>query len=84
MPEFMASLPLVGIDGTMSRRLSASPLKGRAHIKTGSLVDVASIAGYLQAKSGRRVIVVCMVNHPQAAAARVGFDELLMWIYENY
>ena len=84
MPEFMASLPLVGIDGTMSRRLSASPLKGRAHIKTGSLVDVASIAGYLQAKSGRRVIVVCMVNHPQAAAAREASDELLMWIYENY
>lgn len=84
MPEFIASLPLAGIDGTMMRRLQSSPLRGRAHLKTGSLVNVASIAGYVQAKSGRSIIVVCMINHPQAAAARAGFDQLLMWIYERY
>ena len=84
MPEFIASLPLAGVDGTMSRRVAASGVKGQAHIKTGSLADVASMAGYLTTKSGRRMIVVCMINHPQAAAARAGFDQLLQWIYETY
>lgn len=84
MPEFIASLPLAGIDGTMSRRLPDSLVRARAHIKTGSLADVASMAGYVTAKSGRRIIVVCMVNHPNAGAARAGFDQLLEWIYERY
>lgn len=84
MPEFIASLPLAGVDGTMSRRTAPAGVQGNAHIKTGSLADVASMAGYLTAKSGRRMIVVCMINHPQAAAARAGFDQLLQWIYETY
>jgi D-alanyl-D-alanine carboxypeptidase/D-alanyl-D-alanine-endopeptidase (penicillin-binding protein 4) len=83
MPEFMASLPLAGVDGTMSRRLSDRAVKANAHIKTGSLGDVMSIAGYVTAKSGKRIIVVCMVNHPNASAMRQGFDQLLQWVYDN-
>ena len=83
MPEFMASLPLAGVDGTMSRRLSDRAVKANAHIKTGSLVDVMSIAGYVTTKSGKRVVVVCMVNHPNAGAMRQGFDQLLQWAYDN-
>lgn len=83
MPEFMASLPLAGVDGTMSRRLSDRTVKANAHIKTGSLGDVMSMAGYVTTKSGKRVIVVCMVNHPNAGAMRPGFDQLLQWVYDN-
>lgn len=83
MPEFMASLPLAGVDGTMSRRLSDRAVKANAHIKTGSLGDVMSIAGYVTAKSGKRIIVVCMVNHQNAGAMRPGFDQLLQWVYDN-
>ena len=83
MPEFMASLPLAGVDGTMSRRLSDRAVKVNAHIKTGSLGDVMSIAGYVTAKSGKRIIIVCMVNHPNAGAMRQGFDQLLQWVYDN-
>lgn len=84
MPEFVASLPIAGTDGTMARRFAASPLQGSAHIKTGSLADVASIAGYVTARSGRRMVVVCLVNHPRAAGARAAFDQLLEWVYRNY
>ncbi|MEO0314354.1 MAG: hypothetical protein RI928_810 [Pseudomonadota bacterium] len=83
MPEFMASLPLAGVDGTMSRRLSDRAVKANAHIKTGSLGDVMSIAGYVTTKSGKRVVVVCMVNHANAGAMRPGFDQLLQWVYDN-
>lgn len=84
MPEFIASLPVAGVDGTMARRFADSPLRGRAHIKTGSLDDVASIAGYVTARSGRRIAVVCMINHPNANDARAAFDRLLAWVWETY
>lgn len=84
MPEFIASLPLAGVDGTMARRYADSPLRGGAHIKTGSLDDVASIAGYVTARSGRRIAVVCMINHPKANEARAAFDRLLALVWENY
>ena len=35
MPEFIASLPLVAVDGTMRRRLPGDGVAGQAHIKTG-------------------------------------------------
>lgn len=84
MPEFIASLPVAGVDGTMARRFVGTPVQGRAHIKTGSLADVASMAGYVTARSGRRIAVVCLVNHPNARAARTAFDNLLAWVWETY
>lgn len=79
MPEFVASLPVAGADGT-TRRLKA--LEGRAHLKTGSLRDVAGIAGYLHTPGGRRFAVVALVNHPQAAAARPAFEALLLGLLQ--
>jgi D-alanyl-D-alanine carboxypeptidase/D-alanyl-D-alanine-endopeptidase (penicillin-binding protein 4) len=78
MPEFVASLPITGADGTL-RRASASAAAGRAHLKTGSLRDVAAIAGYLLAPGGRRLVLVAIVNHPNAAAARPALDALVDW-----
>ncbi len=84
MPELLASLPVAGVDGTMVKRNGDSPVRGHAHIKTGSLAGVAGIAGYVSAKSGRRVTVVCLINHPNAYSARSAFETLLDWIYANY
>ena len=83
MPEFIASLPLVASDGTMRKRLRDKPVAGRAHIKTGSLDGVRAIAGYVMAASGKWYAVVCMVNHPNAGAAREPLDMLVQWIYEH-
>ena len=78
MPEFVASLPITGADGTL-RRATASAGAGRAHLKTGSLRDVAAVAGYLLAPGGRRLVLVAIVNHPNAAAARPALDALIDW-----
>lgn len=83
MPEFMSSLSLVGRDGTMRRRLASTGVAGRAHVKTGSLNAVRAIAGYVLAASGRRYVVVFLVNHPNAAAAPAAQDALLQWVYQN-
>lgn len=76
MSEFMSSLPISGLDGTL-RRSHATP--GRAHLKTGSLRDVNGVAGYVLSDSGRRYVLVAIVNHPQAAAVRPVLDALVQW-----
>ena len=63
MPEYVSSLSLSGIDGTLSRRFRSRALAGKAHIKTGSLDHVSSIAGFFQAKSGARYAVVSLHNY---------------------
>ena len=80
MPELMSSLPIQGLDGT-TRRWTGEP--GRAHLKTGSLRDVAAVAGYVLGNSGRRHVLVAMVNHPQASAARPVLDALLQWAAQD-
>ncbi|HZA96190.1 MAG TPA: D-alanyl-D-alanine carboxypeptidase/D-alanyl-D-alanine-endopeptidase [Burkholderiaceae bacterium] len=78
MPEFVSSLPIVGVDGTMRRRSAAA---GSAHIKTGLLSDTRAIAGYVLSASGRRYAVVAFINHPNAGAGQPALDALLSWVY---
>ena len=83
MPEFISSLPLAAIDGTMKKRLKQNAVAGQAHIKTGSLEGVKAIAGYVLDRSGRWQIVVFLVNHANASAAQAAQDALLQWVYER-
>ncbi len=80
MPELIASLPIVGIDGTASKRLAGSPAQGSAHIKTGTLDGVRSMAGYVLARNGHRYAVVLLINHPNAGASRDSQDAVLEWV----
>ncbi len=77
LPELIASLPAAGApDGTL-RRMQRSA--GRAHLKTGSLRDVVAVAGYALGRSGQRWIVVAMIHHEQASAARPAIESLVQW-----
>lgn len=81
MPELIASLPVVAVDGTMRKRLNGAAVAGQAHVKTGSLAGVRAIAGYVLDAHGRRVVMVFMVNHANAGNAQVVQDALLDWVY---
>ena len=83
MPEFMSSLPVAALDGTMRYRLKDAGVAGRAHIKTGGLREVRTIAGYVLAASGRRYAVVFFINHGNAGSGRAAQDALLQWIHDN-
>jgi serine-type D-Ala-D-Ala carboxypeptidase/endopeptidase (penicillin-binding protein 4) len=83
MPEFVASLPVGGIDGTMRNRRLGNEARGNMHIKTGSLDNVAAIAGYVHARSGKDYVVIAMLNHTGADTGpgqELG-DALLNWVY---
>ena len=75
MSELMSSLPVTGLDGTLRR----SRAQATAHLKTGSLRDVAGIAGYVDTASGKRFILVAVLNHPNANAARPALDAMVEW-----
>jgi D-alanyl-D-alanine carboxypeptidase/D-alanyl-D-alanine-endopeptidase (penicillin-binding protein 4) len=83
MPEFISSMPIAGYDGTMRRRLTDADVAGNAHIKTGTLNEVKTMAGYLVAASGKTYTVVFFINHPNAAAGGAAQDALLQWLYAN-
>jgi len=83
MPELMASLPVVAVDGTMKKRLTGAELAGQAHIKTGSLAGVRAIGGYVLDAKGRRMVVVMIVNHANAGNAQPVQDALLKWVYNR-
>lgn len=61
-PEFIASLPLAGLDGTLRRRLKGTPAEGRARLKTGTLRNVVALAGYVPDADGQQCVVVAIIN----------------------
>jgi D-alanyl-D-alanine carboxypeptidase/D-alanyl-D-alanine-endopeptidase (penicillin-binding protein 4) len=81
MPEFVSSLPLAAVDGTMKKRLGETELAGQAHIKTGTLAEVKTMAGYLRDKTGHIRILVLLINDPNAEGAQDAQDALLQWAY---
>ncbi|AZS82761.1 D-alanyl-D-alanine carboxypeptidase/D-alanyl-D-alanine-endopeptidase [Achromobacter spanius] len=83
MPEYISSFAIAGVDGTVRRRLKGDGTQGMAHLKTGSLRDVRAIAGYVLGASGKRYVVVSIVNHEQAGAVRAFDDALIAWLAEQ-
>jgi len=81
--ELESSLPIVAVDGTMKKRLTLGSVSGHAHIKTGSLKEVRAIAGYVFDAQGRRMAVVCLINHPNAELGRPVQDALLEWVFSR-
>ena len=74
-PEFAASLPIAGHDGTAAR----TRVQSHARLKTGSLNGVRAAAGYVRDRSGRWLSLVVMVE----AAPDTGWRDLLAWLADR-
>jgi serine-type D-Ala-D-Ala carboxypeptidase/endopeptidase (penicillin-binding protein 4) len=75
--DLQMSLPVAGVDGTMRRRLKDGPATGWARLKTGTLRNVAALAGYVRDPQGRPWAVAMMINHDEAGKARPALDALI-------
>ncbi len=82
-PEFEASLPIIGVDGTLKKRFHESATSSHAHLKTGSLEGVKAIAGYVQSRRGKQWIMVFFINHPNASAGQRAQDALIEWVQQR-
>lgn len=76
MPDLVASLPALGLDGTLRRQRHNV---GLAHLKTGSLNEVAGVAGFVHGPQGRRYVLVAIANHRRASAIRPAVQALVEW-----
>jgi D-alanyl-D-alanine carboxypeptidase/D-alanyl-D-alanine-endopeptidase (penicillin-binding protein 4) len=60
---FEAALPVAGRDGTLSSRMKASRAEGNVKAKTGSLLRVRALSGYLRTADGERLVFSIIANH---------------------
>jgi len=81
--EFVSSLPLVAIDGTMRSRLRGTALAGQAHIKTGALNNARAIAGFCRDKNGKNWVVVALLNGSKLWDAQAVLDQVLLDVYQQ-
>ncbi|MWV12529.1 D-alanyl-D-alanine carboxypeptidase/D-alanyl-D-alanine-endopeptidase [Pseudomonas sp. R-28-1W-6] len=81
--EFIASMPLAGIDGTMRKRLRRTGMEGLAHIKTGTLNNVRAIAGFSRDAKGTTWAVVAILNDPRPWGASAVLDQVLLDLYRR-
>jgi D-alanyl-D-alanine carboxypeptidase/D-alanyl-D-alanine-endopeptidase (penicillin-binding protein 4) len=80
-PELLTSLPVAGVDGTLSRRFKGSLAEGRARMKTGTLRNVVALAGYVPDQQGRMWVVATTLNHDHAPAkGHAVLDSIVEWV----
>ncbi|MEM7646728.1 MAG: D-alanyl-D-alanine carboxypeptidase/D-alanyl-D-alanine-endopeptidase [Pseudomonadota bacterium] len=86
-PEFLSSLPISGIDGTLEKRMK-KVMRAKVRAKTGYLNGVVGLAGYMESRSGGEPIVfVFMYNgSPQLYdidwKVRALFDRILWKLFQ--
>lgn len=81
--EFISSMPLTGMDGTMRKRLKRTAMAGEAHIKTGTLNTVRAIAGFSRDSNGNTWAVVAILNDPKPWGASAVLDQVLLDLYRQ-
>ncbi|MDE2056677.1 MAG: D-alanyl-D-alanine carboxypeptidase/D-alanyl-D-alanine-endopeptidase [Betaproteobacteria bacterium] len=79
--EVIASLPLMGSEGTLIRKQTNSFEINKMYLKTGTLKSVKAVAGYVQTKKGQWYTVTCLINDDNAATSMPFIHRLLDWIY---
>jgi D-alanyl-D-alanine carboxypeptidase/D-alanyl-D-alanine-endopeptidase (penicillin-binding protein 4) len=67
-PEFTASLPVSGADGTLEKRVGDAV--GAARAKTGLLTSVTALSGHAVLADGREVVFSVIVNDFRSVAER--------------
>ena len=62
-PRFLDTLPVAGLDGSLSDRFRGTDVQGRVQAKTGSLGHVNALSGYATTLSGDRVVFSILANN---------------------
>ncbi len=77
------TLPIGGVDGTLSKRFRGTPLQGRVFAKTGTLNATNALSGIMIARSGRTLFFSAFANDvPEDVGATKAIDAALVMISE--
>jgi D-alanyl-D-alanine carboxypeptidase/D-alanyl-D-alanine-endopeptidase (penicillin-binding protein 4) len=77
--QFRATLPVGGVDGTLSDRFTHGALHGRIFAKTGTLDEANALSGYVMAASGRTLVfsIICNGHMPAATGITMTMDDVV-------
>jgi D-alanyl-D-alanine carboxypeptidase/D-alanyl-D-alanine-endopeptidase (penicillin-binding protein 4) len=83
--SWRSTMPVAGVDGTLSSRFTNSPVKGQLDAKTGTLGEVRGLSGYLRTGSGKTLAISILVNdhQPDSKAESKAMDELVEMIWKT-
>jgi serine-type D-Ala-D-Ala carboxypeptidase/endopeptidase (penicillin-binding protein 4) len=73
---FYRSLPLAATSGTLKKRMRKTAAAGRCRAKTGTLINVSTLAGYCRSASGNRIAFSLLMNRVNVYAARRAQDRI--------
>ena len=74
MPDYVASLPIAGVDGTLKNRMKGVRAERVLRAKTGTLSGVSALAGYTVTANGEVLAFSILISHyagPAAPARRI-------------
>lgn len=60
---FIASLPVAGRDGTLAGQMKGTAADGKARAKTGSMSNVRTLSGYVEAADGEPLVFSILANN---------------------
>lgn len=61
--EFIASLSIAGVDGSLKNRMRGTAAEGKVHAKTGNIRGVTTLSGYTQDGDGDVLAFSIMIAH---------------------
>jgi serine-type D-Ala-D-Ala carboxypeptidase/endopeptidase (penicillin-binding protein 4) len=81
---YRTSLPVGGVDGSLSGRFKQPLLDGKVFAKTGTLGEARALSGYVVAASGQTVAfsILCTDHNPSLPADRMAMDKIVAAIAE--
>ncbi|MFZ0410718.1 MAG: D-alanyl-D-alanine carboxypeptidase/D-alanyl-D-alanine-endopeptidase, partial [Candidatus Acidiferrales bacterium] len=62
-PDFVGTLPIAGVDGTLESRMKGTPAAGLIQAKTGTLEEVHALSGYATTLGGERLVFAIFGNN---------------------
>jgi D-alanyl-D-alanine carboxypeptidase/D-alanyl-D-alanine-endopeptidase (penicillin-binding protein 4) len=70
-PEFAASLPIGGADGTLNDRFGGEEARRRVRAKTGRIAGTITLAGYVVNRDDRVFAFAILANQPRGTIEAV-------------
>lgn len=70
-PLYEQSLPVAGVDGSLAERFVNTPASGLVHAKTGTLSHVNALSGYVETRSGRRLVFSIFCNNHNVPSSKI-------------
>ncbi len=87
LPGFAVALPVGGFDGTLSRRFVKTAAEGNVRAKTGTILGVSSLSGYVTTKAGEKLVFSILMNHfdraSGASVARQTQDAIVLALMDT-